>query len=232
MKDILKDAQELRRFYDYYRAQLNGSRNPVLVPLGDVSLIQRLLDQLHQKTRFISPTMSAELADIRQYLFVVQGPGICSFNFSKFGALGVVLRYLQSEEFTCDIARYIRTPWQDINDAIKKLLIDANCVDTRIDYNQVGVAARELFIMLAQKVYSPEVKQAAGRAISSSDAKGMLEAFFAYKSTDADVKRYAKETIKLAEPLTHTKSEKEEKMKTLIMAVVCLAGIVNTVYKS
>ena len=185
MKDILKDAQELRRFYDYYRAQLNGSRNPVLVPSGDVSLIQRLLDQLHQKTLFISPTMSAELADIRQYLFVVQGPGICSFNFSKFGALGVVLRYLQSEEFTCDIARYIRTPWQDINDAIKKLLIDANSVNTRIDYNQVGVAARELFIMLAQKVYSPEVKKvAAGRNISSSDAKGMLEAFFDYKSTD------------------------------------------------
>ena len=232
MKDILKNAQELRRFYDYYRAQLNGSRNPVIVPSGDVSLIQRHLDQLRQKTRFISPTMSAELADIRQYLFVAQGPGIYIFNISKFGALGVVLRYLQSEEFTCDIARYIRTPWQDINDAIKKLLIDANCVDTRIDYNQVGVAARELFIMLAQKVYSPEVKQAAGRAISSSDAKGMLEAFFAYKSTDADVKRYAKETIKLAEPLTHTKSEKEEKMKTLIMAVVCLAGIVNTVYKS
>lgn len=232
MKDILKDAQELRRFYDYYRAQLNGSRNPVLVPSGDVSLIQRHLDQLHQKTLFISPTMSAELADIRQYLFVVQGPGICSFNFSKFGALGVVLRYLQSEEFTCDIARYIRTPWQDINDAIKKLLIDANCVGTRIDYNQVGVAAREVFIMLAQKVYSPEVKQVAGRAISSSDAKSMLEAFFDYKSTDADVKRYAKETIKLAEPLTHTKSENEEKMKTLIMAVVCLAGIVNTVYKS
>ena len=232
MKDILKNAQELRRFYDYYRAQLNGSRNLVLVHSGDVSLIQRHLDQLHQKTRFISPTMSAELADIRQYLFVAQGPGIYIFNISKFGALGVVLRYLQSEEFTCDIARYICTPWQDINDAIKKLLIDANSVNTRIDFNQVGVAARELFIMLAQKVYSPEVKQAAGRAISSSDAKGMLEAFFAYKSTDADVKRYAKETIKLAEPLTHTKSEKEEKMKTLIMAVVCLAGIVNTVYKS
>ena len=232
MKDILKDAQELRRFYDYYRAQLNGSRNPVLVPSGDASLIQRLLDQLHKKTLFISPTMSAELADIRQYLFVAQGPGIYIFNISKFGALGVVLRYLQSEEFTCDIARYIRTPWQDINDAIKKLLIDANSVNTRIDYNQVGVAARELFIMLAQKVYSPEVKQAAGRAISSSDAKGMIEAFFAYKSTDADVKRYAKETIKLAEPLTHTKSENEEKMKTLIMAVVCLAGIVNSVYRS
>ncbi len=232
MKDILKNAQELRRFYDYYRAQLNGSRNPVIVPSEDVSLIQRHLDQLRQKTRFISPTMSAELADIRQHLFVAQGPGIYIFNISKFGALGVVLRYLQSEEFTCDIARYIRTPWQDINNAIKKLLIDANCVDTRIDFNQVGVAARELFIMLAQKVYSPEVRQVVGRAISSSDAKGMLEAFFDYKSTDADVKRFAKETIKLAEPLTHTKSENVEKMKTLIMAVVCLAGIVNTVYKS
>ena len=122
MKDILKNAQELRRFYDYYRAQLNGSRNLVLVHSGDVSLIQRHLDQLHQKTRFISPTMSAELADIRQYLFVAQGPGIYIFNISKFGALGVVLRYLQSEEFTCDIARYICTPWQDINDVLRSCL--------------------------------------------------------------------------------------------------------------
>ena len=87
MKDILKDTQELRRFYDYYRAQLSGNRNPVFVPLGDVSLIQRHLDQLHQKTRLISPTMSAELSDIRQYLFVAQGPGIYSFNFSKSSLL-------------------------------------------------------------------------------------------------------------------------------------------------
>lgn len=87
--------------------------------------------------------------------------------------------------------------------------------------------------MLAQKVYSLEIKKAtAGRNISPSDAKGMLEAFFDYKSTDADVKKYAKETIKLAEPLTHTKSENVDKMRTLIMAVVCLAGIVNTVFES
>ena len=83
MKDVLKNAQELRRFYDYYRVQLNGNRNPVFVTSGDVSLIQRHLDLLHQKTHFISPTMSAELADIRQYLFVAQGPGIYIFNISK-----------------------------------------------------------------------------------------------------------------------------------------------------
>lgn len=233
MKDILKDAQELRRFYDYYRAQLNSGGNPIIVPQKDVSQILAYIDRLSRDAQLVSPSMSAELADIRQYLFVVQGLGICFFNFYKFGALGVVLRYLQSEEFACDIARYVRTPWQDVNDAIKKLLVDANSVNTRIDYNQVGVAARELFIMLAQKVYSPEVKQvAAGRNISPSDAKGMLEAFFDYKSTDADVKKYAKETIKLAEPLTHTKSENVEKMRTLIMAVVCLAGIVNAVFES
>lgn len=233
MKDILIDAQGLRRFYDYYRVQLSSGGNPVIVPQGDVSQILAHIDRLNRNTRLVSPSMSAELADIRKYLFVIQGPGLCFFNFFKFGALGVVLRYLLSEEFACDIARNMRTPWQDVNDAIKKLLVDANSVNTRIDYNQVGVAARELFIMLAQKVYSPEVKKAtAGRNISPSDAKGMLEAFFDYKSTDADVKKYAKETIKLAEPLTHTKSENIEKMRTLIMAVVCLAGIVNTVYES
>ena len=93
---------------------------------------------------------------------------------SRFGALGVVLRYLQSDDFICDSARYIRTPWQDVNAALKKILADANSVETRIDYNQVGVAARELFIILAQKVYTSEVKKATGRNISVADAKGML----------------------------------------------------------
>ena len=231
MKDIIKNVQDLNRFFDYYRVQLNNSRNPIIVPPNDVYQMQLLLEQLSKKVLALSLTMSAELVEIRKYLFVSQGPGIYLINLSRFGALGVVLRYLQSDDFICDSARYIRTPWQDVNAALKKILADANSVETRIDYNQVGVAARELFIILAQKVYTSEVKKATGRNISVADAKGMLEAFFDYKSTDDDVKKYAKETIKLAEPLTHTKSENNEKMKTLVMAVVCLAGIVNAVYK-
>lgn len=60
----------------------------------------------------------------------------------------------------------------------------------------------------------------------------MLDAFFEFKSTDSDVRRYAKEAIKLAEPLTHTKTENQEKMKTLLIAVIALVGIVTTVYQS
>ena len=230
MKEILTITQKIERYYDYYRAQLNAG-SPVFVSQVDVNQMLTSIDQLSKKVLIVSPSISTELVDIKQHLFIMQGPGLCSFNISRFGALGVVLRYLQSEDFACDTARFIRTPWQDVNDALKKLLIDANSVNTRIDYNQVGVAAREIFILLAQKVYTPEVKMAAGKHISSSDAKGMLEAFFDYKSIDEDVKKYAKETIKLAEPLTHTKSENVEKMKTLIMAVICLAGIVNNVFQ-
>ena len=97
----------------------------------------------------------------------------------------------------------------------------------------MGVAAREIFILLAQKTFTPEVRKAAGeKRIGTADAKGMLESFFEYKSTDSDVKRYAKETIKLAEHLTHIKSENDESMRTLVMAGICLAGIVNAVYQS
>ena len=87
--------------------------------------------------------------------------------------------------------------------------------------------------MLAQKVYSDDVrKHSADKNISNADAKGMLNAFFDFKSTDDDVKRYAKEAIKLAEPLAHTKTENREKMKTLLIAVIALVGIVTTVYQS
>lgn len=233
MKEIIKNTQELKRIFDFYLVQINRGINPVYVHSGDIAQMKTYLEKLSKSIRSISPTLSSELSDIHEHLYVSYGPGLYVFNPYRFGALGAVLRYLQSPEFACDTAKYLHTPWKDVNDALKKLLEDANSVNTRIDYNQVGVAARELFIMLAKKVFTPEIqKVAAGRNIGISDAKGMLEAFFDYKSTDDDVKKYAKETIKLAEPLTHTKSENNEKMKTVVMSVVCLVAIVDAVIQS
>ena len=232
MKDIIKNTQELKRIRDFYLVQINGSVNQVFVHANDLNQMTNYLDRLSKSLCSISPTISSELADIRDHLYVTHGPGLYSFNPYRFGALGAILRYLQSPEFACDTAKYVRTPWNDVNDALKKLLEDANSVSTRIDYNQVGVAARELFIMLAKKVYTPDIQKATGRIIGAADAKGMLETFFDYKSVDDDVKKYAKETIKLAEPLAHTKSENNEKMKTVVMSVVCLIAIVNAVIQS
>ena len=65
MKDIIKNVQDLNRFYDYYRVQLNNSRNPIIVPPNDVYQIQLLLEQLSKKVLALSPTMSAELVEIR-----------------------------------------------------------------------------------------------------------------------------------------------------------------------
>lgn len=233
MKDILSVAQELKRIFDIYCAKINQSNNPVFIPSRDINGMKILLEDLRKKTVSISPTISKEFADIKQNLFVVQGPGIATLNPYRFGALGATLRYLLSDEFICDSAKFICTPWQDVNDALKKLLTDANSVNTRIDYNQVGVAAREIYILLARKVFTADVRSASAAAnISSADAKGMLNAFFDYKATDDDVKKYAKEAIKLAEPLTHTKSENEGKMRSVVMAVISLVGIVNAVFQS
>lgn len=233
MKEIMKYVQELDRFFNHYVAKINNGSSIVFVPQSDRDSAIALITLLNVELRSVSPILFAELTDIKTHLFIAQGPALYSLNPYRFSALGVVLRYLKSDEFASDSAKFIHTPWPDVNEAIKKLLIDANSVSTRIDYNQVGVAAREIFILLAQKAFTPEVRKASGeKRIGTADAKGMLEAFFEYKSTDSDVKRYAKETIKLAEHLTHIKSENDETMRTLVMAVICLAGIVNAVYQS
>ena len=234
MKEILKYVQELDRFFNYYVAKINNNGSGVvLVSQSERDRAIALITRLNEELCNISPTLFAELTDVRTHLFIAQGPELYSLNPYRFSALGVVLRYLKSDEFASDSAKFVHTPWPEVNNAIKKLLIDANSVSTRIDYNQVGVAAREIFILLAQKTFTPEVRNAAGeKRIGTADAKGMLEAFFEYKSTDSDVKRYAKETIKLAEHLTHIKSENDETMRTLVMAVICLAGVVNAVYQS
>lgn len=232
MKSINDHIQSLFRIYDYYRVQINNNwGKPAVVTPADCSCMLNLIDQLRSELKDIAPTISDELSDIHRNLF--WGQGIATINPYRFGALGFILKYLRSYDFICESAKYIRTPWADVNDAIKKLLSDANNVSNRLDYNQVGVAAREIYIMLAKKVYSDAVrKHSADKNISDADAKGMLNAFFDFKSTDDDVKRYAKEAIKLAEPLTHTKTENQEKMRALLIAVIALVGIVTTVYQS
>ena len=230
IKNINTHVEELLRVHDYYRATINN--NPgraVLVTQPDYFYMLNLIGQLRNEINEFNPTISKELGDIYQYLFDNQGV----INPYRFGVLGFILRYLKSYEFICESAKYIRTPWADVNDAVKKLIVDANNVENRLDYNQVGVAAREIYILLAKKVFSEEVsKKFADKNIGNADAKGMLDAFFEFKSTDSDVRRYAKEAIKLAEPLAHTKTENQEKMKALLIAVIALVGIVTAVYQS
>lgn len=230
MKNINAHIEELLRVHDYYRVTINNSMGrPVLVTQTDYRYMLNLIGQLRNEINEFNPTISKELNDIYQYLFDKQGV----INPYRFGVLGFLLRYLKSYDFICESAKYVRTPWADVNDAVKKLLFDANNVENRLDYNQVGVAAREIYILLAKKVFSGEVrKKFADKNIGNADAKGMLDAFFEFKSADSDVRRYAKEAIKLAEPLTHTKTENQEKMKTLLIAVIALVGIVTTVYQS
>ncbi len=230
MKNINAHVEELLRIHDYYRVNINNSLGrPVLVAQADYFYMLNLIGQLRNEINEVNPTISKELSDIYQFLFDTQG----IINPYRFGVLGFILRYLKSHDFICEFAKYVRTPWGDVNDAVKKLIADANNVENRLDYNQIGVAAREIYILLAKKVFSEEIRNKfADKNIGSTDAKGMLDAFFEFKSTDSDVRRYAKEAIKLADPLTHVKAENQEKMKTLLIAVIALVGIVTAVYQS
>ena len=144
------------------------------------------------------------------------------------------LIYLESSDFVCAYAKYINTPWEDINISIKKLLEDSAKATDRFSYNQVGVLSREIFILLAQKVYKEEMNDNEdGKKISTADAKGMLGCYISYSlkgSSHKELRNYADNAIKLAEHVTHTKTEDKASMESLVTAVVALVSVINIIY--
>lgn len=165
-------------------------------------------------------------------LFIWNSNGTVGINPYRFGKLETVLNYLESSDFVCDFAKYIDTPWSEINSAIRKLLEDSAMASGRLSYNQVGVLGREIYIMLARKVYRPEMSN--GERIGVADAKGMIGNFIQYAligKNYEDLRSYANKAIQLAEHVTHDKTEDELGMESLVTAVIALVSVVNIIYK-
>ncbi len=176
------------------------------------------------------------LEDIYSNLFFVNPDWTLGINAFRFGKLEAVLQYLNSSDFVCDFAKYIKTPWEDINNATRKLLEDSANASDRFSYNQVGVLGREIYILLGTKVYKPEMNNHGdGSPIGTADAKGMLESFIEYRlkgKSNKDMREYADKAVKLAEPVTHAKTEDRKSMETLVTAVIALVALINTIYKN
>lgn len=230
MKELQITVSKLSEIRDFYGSRINSSGGQDLtVHPVDKNAINSLLTKLISQVSPYSINIANMLIDIQQYLFV---NGI-TFNPFCFGSLGTILEYIKSNDFICNSSMYINTPWNDINEAVKKLLEDSSMANVRLDYNQIGVAAREIYIMLAQKVYNPDLhKSADGKKIGKTDAKGMLAAYFKYKLQGQSLINYANEAIKLAETVTHMKTDDVKRVQSLVIAVTSLVGIVNSVYRN
>lgn len=74
LKNISTHAEKLFRIHDYYRVQINNSSgNQVFVTRNDYFHMLDLISQLHSEIHEFNPTISNELNDIHQNLFINKG---------------------------------------------------------------------------------------------------------------------------------------------------------------
>lgn len=230
LQKTVKRLKELRRYYAVKINESGGAWNLVAFP--DVMAFTSGISDLIIQVRPFSASIANILSEVQGKLIICNNGGIYYFNPYQFGALGAILDYLSSEDFICNIAKFIITPWPDINEALGKLLLDASNAKVRLDYNKVGVVARELYIMLAQKVYDKNKHiHPQGKSIGNADAKGMLDAYISSEIHEDKLKKHVFSAIELAEPVTHIKEINQKRMRCLVVAVVSVVGLICNIYK-
>ena len=238
MLELQKTVEQLKKIREYYKIKINEAlplTPPMNIPMvvivpNDFHALNSLLQKLITQVTPFSAHISQSLREIYSNLYINYN-GCVYFNSFNFGGLGRILNYLSSKDFICNFAKYITTPWEDINDSLSLLLEKASSAKNRLEYNQAGVTARELYILLAKKVYDKDIHLGIdGKKISEADAKGMLEAYLISKAQNEKVRKYAEAAVNLAETVTHLKTEDKERLNTLVVAVVTLVGLVNNLY--
>ncbi len=234
MKEIQAITKRLRKFYDSL-AQVINSGGFVNVRPDKAYTVKMLIQELKVKVQPYSKSSALLLDDIQNSLFAPNFNGTIGINPYRFGKLDAVLTYLESADFVCNFAKYLDTPWEDINDSIRKLLEDSSNASDRLSYNQVGVLGREIYIMLAKKVYRPEMDTGEDdKKIGPADAKGMISSYIKYvlkgKSYE-DLRNYSDKAIKFAEHVTHNKTDDKASMEILVTAVIALVSLISIVYK-
>lgn len=237
MKGIKETTAKLRTFYQSL-AQIINNGGVVVIDRVKADGVVDLINELRNGVIKYCKSVASMLDDIQTYLFLYYPNETVGINPFRFGKFEAVLIYLESSDFVCDFAKYIDTPWSDINNAIKKLLEDSANASDRLSYNQVGVLGRELFIMLGKKVYKTEMNNREdGKKIGVADAKGMLSSYIedSLKGTSSkELKDYAESAVKLAEHVTHSKSETQTKidMDSLVTSVIATVAVINMIYKN
>ena len=182
MLELQKTVAQVTKIREYYRVKINEtiplippmSIPPVAIVPDDYRCLNGLLQKLIVQVKPFSANLAQSLMDIHSKLYI-NFNGLVYFNPFRLGELGAILNYLSSKDFICNFAKYIITPWEDVNESLMLFLEASSTAKNRLEYNQVGVTARELYIMLAKKVYDKDIhKDFSDKKISEADAFGMF----------------------------------------------------------
>ena len=102
------------------------------------------------------------------------------------------------------------TGWQKVDRQLQEVRLRLDEADSEEQYQAVGLLCREVLISVSQEVYDSEHHDTLdGSVPSNTDAKRMLEAFFAAElagGTNEESRAHAKAALRLALALQHNRS--------------------------
>jgi hypothetical protein len=102
------------------------------------------------------------------------------------------------------------TGWQRVDRQLQEIKLGLSTAKSEENFQSVGLLCREALISVAQEIFDPELhKPSDGILPSRTDAKRMLEAFFAFElqgGVYAEARSHAKAALVLAVALQHNRS--------------------------
>jgi hypothetical protein len=130
--------------------------------------------------------------------------------------------------------RHEPTGWPRVDRDLDRMRFGLETAQSELEFQQVGLACREILISVGQAVFDPSRHALAdGVAPSSTDAYRMIEAYFAHElsgSSHEAIRSHAKSACKLAVDLQHRRTA--DRRSALLCAeatrtVVNLAAVVS-----
>jgi hypothetical protein len=119
------------------------------------------------------------------------------------------------------------TGWQKVDRQLQEVRLRLDTADTEEQYQAIGLFCREVLISVAQEVYDPARHPTTDRiALSSSDAKRMLEAIFEHDlngSESKEARAHARAAVNLSLALQHKRTA------DFRMAALCAEGTLSVV---
>ena len=125
--------------------------------------------------------------------------------------------------------------WERINRTVAKIKKDSVIARNEESFQQVGLLCREVIITLAENVYNNQVhgaKDEEGNIIGKTDAVRMIENYLGVKlsgSSNEELRKYAKDTNKLANMLTHKRNATKQDMLLTVNATIALINFIGII---
>lgn len=125
--------------------------------------------------------------------------------------------------------------WERINRTVVKIKKDSVIARNEESFQQIGLLCREAIISLAEHVYNWQdygTTDEEGTLIGKTDAVRMIENYLGVKlpgSSNEELRKYAKDTNKLANMLTHKRNATKLDMLLTVNATIALINFIGII---